>query len=71
MTTLISLKAAYTTQSIVTAICLNVLLVYLVLKNTQRIEERIGQGGIDIIRKVFGVILLAMAVKLFRANAGV
>ncbi len=71
MTTLISLKAAYTTQSIVTAICLNVLLVYLVLKNTQRIEERIGQGGIDIIRKVFGVILLAMAVKLFRANAGI
>jgi multiple antibiotic resistance protein len=71
MTTLISLKAAYTTQSIVTAICLNVLLVYLVLKNTQRIEDRIGQGGIDIIRKVFGVILLAMAVKLFRANAGV
>jgi multiple antibiotic resistance protein len=41
-----------------------------VLKNTLRIENILGPGGIDIVRKVFGVILLAIAVKLFRTNAG-
>lgn len=71
MTTLLSLKAAYALESIITAIFLNVALVYLVLKNTQRIENMLGPGGIDIVRKVFGVILLAIAVKLFRTNAGI
>jgi multiple antibiotic resistance protein len=70
MTTLVSLKAAYATESIVIAICLNVALVYVVLKNTLRIENILGPGGIDIVRKVFGVILLAIAVKLFRSNMG-
>lgn len=71
MTTLLSLKAAYALESIIIAIFLNVALVYIVLKNTQRIENLLGPGGIDIVRKVFGVILLAIAVKLFRTNAGI
>jgi multiple antibiotic resistance protein len=71
MTTLLSLKAAYALESIIIAIFLNVALVYIVLKNTMRIEKLLGPGGIDIVRKVFGVILLAIAVKLFRANAGI
>lgn len=71
MTTLLSLKAAYPTSSIVSAIIINTIPIYIVLKNTKKIEHFLGQGGIDIIRKIFGVILLAMAVKLFRANAGI
>lgn len=71
MTTLLSLKAEYALESIIIAIFLNVALVYIVLKNTQRLENILGAGGIDVVRKVFGVILLAMAVKLFRTNAGI
>ncbi|HRG60177.1 MAG TPA: MarC family protein [Bacteroidia bacterium] len=71
MTTLLSLKAEYALESIIIAIFLNVALVYIVLKNTQRLEKILGPGGIDVVRKVFGVILLAMAVKLFRTNAGI
>ena len=55
MTTLLSLKAAYALESIIIAIFLNVALVYIVLKNTMRIEKLLGPGGIDIVRKVFGV----------------
>ncbi|MCC6252831.1 MAG: MarC family protein [Bacteroidia bacterium] len=71
MTTLLSLKAAYSMESIVIAICINVALVYIVLKNTMNIENFLGPGGIDIVRKVFGVILLAIAVKLFRSSIGI
>jgi multiple antibiotic resistance protein len=70
MTTLLSLKAAYHDSNIIVAIFLNILFVYLVLKNTKYIESILGIGGINIVRKVFGVILLAIAVKLFRTNAG-
>ena len=68
MTTLLSLRAQYHDVNIVIAIVLNIALVYLVLKNTGRIAALIGDGGVDIIRKIFGVILLAIAVKLFKTN---
>lgn len=70
MTTLLSLKAEYHDINIVIACFINVIVVYAVLKNTQRIETLLGKGGINIIRKVFGVILLALAVKLFKTNVG-
>ncbi len=70
MTTLLSLKAEYHDSNIIVAICLNMVFVYLVLKNTKYLERLLGPGGINIVRKVFGVILLAIAVKLFRTNAG-
>jgi multiple antibiotic resistance protein len=70
MTTLVSLRAEYAIQNIVVAIFLNILLVYLVLKNTARIERLIGPIGIAVLRKVFGIVLLAIAVKLFRTNLG-
>ena len=70
MTTLLSLKAEYHTSTIIVAIFLNMIFVYLVLKNTKYLESLLGPGGINIVRKVFGVILLAIAVKLFRTNAG-
>ena len=71
MTSLISLRAEYEVQNIIVAICVNVLVVYAVLKTTKQIEKILGQTGIAVIRKVFGIILLAIAVKLFRTNIGV
>lgn len=68
LTTLISLKAQYQNLNIIIAIAINVCFVFLVLKNTTTIEKILGVGGINILRKVFGIILLAIAVKLFQNN---
>jgi multiple antibiotic resistance protein len=68
MTTLVSLKAEYQEINIVLAIIVNVLIVFVVLKLTRRIEHFLGEGGIAIIKKVFGIILLAIAIKLFTSN---
>ncbi|QCX40786.1 MarC family protein [Aureibaculum algae] len=68
MTTILSLSSEYQTISIVIAIIINTIFVYIVLKLSKKIEGLLGKGGIDVIRKVFGVILLAIAVKLFAAN---
>lgn len=70
MTTLLSLKTEYHTQNIVVGIILNMLFVYFVLKNTNRLEKLFGKSGLNILRKAFGVILLAIAIKLFRNNTG-
>lgn len=70
MTTLLSLKAEYDTQNIVIGIILNTLFVYAVLKNSQRLEKLLGVTGLHILRKAFGIILLAIAIKLFRNNTG-
>ena len=68
LTTLLSLKSEFHTENIIIAVVINVLVIFLVLKTSSRIERMIGQNGIDIIRKVFGVVLLAIAVKLFTSN---
>lgn len=68
LTTLLSLRAEYYLENIIIAVILNVLLIYIVLRTSTRIEKMIGPNGINIIRKVFGVILLAIAIKLFAAN---
>ncbi len=68
MTTILSLKAEFYTINIVIAIILNMVFVYAVLKSSNRIERFIGKGGINVVRKIFGVILLAIAVKLFASN---
>ena len=68
MTSLVSLRAEFANINIIIAIVLNMIVVYVVLKNTERIERILGSGGLSILRKVFGVILLAIAVKLFFAN---
>lgn len=68
MTSLISLRAEYEMPNIIIAIIINMLVVYLVLKLTRRIERLLGPGGIAILKKVFGIILLAIAVKLFASN---
>ena len=68
LTTLLSLRAEFRIENIIIAVVLNVVLIYLVLKTSAKIERFIGKNGISIIRKVFGVILLAIAVKLFTTN---
>ncbi|WP_394747798.1 MarC family protein [Spongiimicrobium salis] len=68
MTSILSLRAAYDVQNIIVAIIINIIFVYLVLKSSKRIERLLGKSGLSVIRKVFGVILLAIAVKLFAAN---
>lgn len=68
LTTLLSLRAEFSTINIVIAIILNTVFLYAVLKTSVKIEKVIGKNGINIIRKVFGVVLLAIAVKLFTSN---
>ncbi len=68
MTTLLSLKAQYQTVNILIAIVLNIIVVYLVLKSSSKIEKMLGKNGLGVIRKAFGVVLLAIAVKLFAGN---
>lgn len=70
MTSLLSLRAEYEVQNIIVAIVVNIIIVYAVLKLSSKVEKILGQGGIAVLRKVFGIILLAIAVKLFRTNVG-
>lgn len=68
MTSILALRAEFYVENIITAIIINIIFVYLVLKSSARIERFLGRSGLSIIRKVFGVILLAIAVKLFASN---
>ena len=68
LTTLLSIRAEYQVINIIIAIILNIIFVYIVLKSSARIARVLGQRGLSVIRKVFGVILLAIAVKLFATN---
>lgn len=69
LTTIISLQANYNTLTVALAILLNLVVVYLVLRSLNYIEKLIGPAGLLAIRKFFGVILLAIAVKIFATNA--
>lgn len=68
LTSILSLRAEFATVNIVIAIVVNIFFIYIVFKTSTKIEKLIGKNGISIIRKVFGVILLAIAVKLFATN---
>jgi len=68
MTTLLSLRSQFYTVNIIIAIILNIIVVYIVLKSSSKIERMLGKNGLGVIRKTFGVVLLAIAVKLFAAN---
>ena len=70
ITTLLSLKAEYATINILIAVVLNMLFVYMVLRLTTWFERILGPGGVHILRKFFGIILLAIAVRLFLSNTG-
>lgn len=70
LTTILSLKAEYANENIVVGIILNIIIVYAILKLSAKIEKVLGNSGIAIIRKIFGVVLLAISVKLFTGNIG-
>ncbi|MET6989672.1 MarC family protein [Sediminicola arcticus] len=68
ITTLLSLRSEYNVENIIVAVIVNIIFVYIVLKSSKKIEKVLGKNGLGVIRKVFGVILLAIAVKLFASN---
>lgn len=68
LTTLLSLRAEYDVQNVIIAVVINVIIIYVVLKTSERLQRVLGKNGIQIIRKVFSVVLLAIAVKLFTSN---
>jgi multiple antibiotic resistance protein len=70
LTTVLSLRAGYADINIIIAIILNMIIVYLVLKNAGKLEKLLGAGVMSVLKKVFGIILLSIAVKLFVANIG-
>ncbi|HEV7348636.1 MarC family protein [Telluribacter sp.] len=68
MTTLITLRAAYDIPNILIGILLNLVLVFMVLKSSTWLERKLGKAGADILRRVFGIILLAISIKIFKEN---
>lgn len=71
ITSMLSLKAEYHAANILIALVLNMVFVYLVIRSAEWFERIIGKGGILILRKFFGIILLAIAIKLFLTNTGI
>ncbi len=70
LTTVLSLRSQFADINIVIAIILNMLIVYLVLKFAGKLEKWMGPGVLSVLKKVFGVILLSIAIKLFTSNIG-
>lgn len=68
LTTIISLKAVYSFENILAGIILNLIIIFIALKSTGFIEKLLGKAGLSLLRKFFGIVLLAIAVKLFKTN---
>jgi len=68
LTTILSLKAAYGQFNILIGIVINMIFVFIVLKSAGWLERKIGKAGFNILRKVFGIILLSLAIKLIKEN---
>lgn len=68
LTTILSLRAEFDLVNVIVAIIINSIFVYIILKSSNRIEKLLGKNGIAIIRRVFGIILLSISVKLFSTN---
>ena len=71
LTTVMSLRGAYHSYSILIGILINLVFIFITLRSIDFIERMLGPSGIAVVRKFFGVILLAIAVKIFRTNAGI
>jgi multiple antibiotic resistance protein len=69
LTTILSLRAVYQETDIMVGIVLNLIFVYVVLRASSWLEKKIGKSGFAVLRRVFGVILLSIAVKIFKTNA--
>jgi len=68
LTTILSLRAVYSVPNLLIGIVINLMFVYLVLKTSSWLERKIGESGFNVLRKVFGIILLSIAVKIFKDN---
>ncbi len=68
LTTILSLKAEYSYISILVGIVLNLVVVFYVLKSSGWIESRLGKAGLNVVRKIFGIVLLSIAVKLIKTH---
>jgi multiple antibiotic resistance protein len=68
MTSILTIRAEFNPENIIAAIVINCFIIYAVLSLTKSIEKVLGVGGIAVLRKVFGIIIMALAVKLFSAN---
>lgn len=68
LTTILSLRSQYSLLSVIIGVMLNLLLVYIVIKKASSIERMIGKNGISILRRIFGIILLAIAIQMFTSN---
>lgn len=71
LTTILSLKAEYEVMNIAAGIAVNLLIIYVVLRSSGWIQKKLGKGGANLLRKVFGIVLLAIAIKLFKSNLGI
>ncbi len=69
LTTILTLKAEFAQINIGIGILLNLIFVYAVLKSTNWLERKLGKTGLDVLRRIFGIILLSIAVKIFKTNA--
>lgn len=70
LTTVMSLKADYDQYNILIAILINLIFIFITLRSVGLLERVLGPSGVSVVRKFFGVILLAIAVKIFRSNVG-
>jgi multiple antibiotic resistance protein len=68
LTTILSLRAVYSVPNIMVGIVVNLVFIYIVLKSTTWLERKIGKSGFSILRRVFGIILLAISIKILKEN---
>jgi len=68
LTTILTLKSEYQVSNIIGGIIVNLIIIYAVLKSSGWIQKKIGNQGVEILRKVFGIILLAIAIKIAKEN---
>lgn len=68
LTTILTLKSEYSQLNIGVGIVLNLVIIYIVLKSTNWLERKLGQTGLDVLRRIFGIILLSIAIKIFKSN---
>mgnify|MGYP003632741365 FL=1 len=68
LTTILTLKSEFGQANIAIGIILNLIIIYAVLKSTHFLERKLGKTGLDILRRIFGIILLSIAIKIFKTN---
>ncbi|OPB96979.1 hypothetical protein BAS10_08020 [Elizabethkingia meningoseptica] len=68
LTTILSLRSGFHDINIILGIILNILLIYVVLRSANWLEEKLGDGALQVLQKIFGIILLAISIKLFTVN---